>query len=519
MADMLNHPGVYVNEVNAFPNSVVAVATAIPAFIGYTRRADYQGRTYLLKPVRLRSLQDFLVFFGALDANGNAETDLAQYTPRYTPVASASASGEITLGGRAYDLLPDPGTIYYLYNSIKLFYQNGGGDCFVVSAGLTGNPTGKTLGPTDPLGNPNVRLTDLQNALSVLEQEAEPAMIVAPDALLLPEADYTTFMQSVLTQCGNLGSRVGILDIYRGEHPDPATFMNDIAAFRAAVGMNNLNYGAAYYPFLRTTIVPDAGINFENVGGAKVLSSVLTNAAAEPLKTLLGQMAEVGKAGAPSALRIENDLLQASEDYLQLHNYLLGKINTLPPSAAMAGVFTMVDNTQGVWKAPANVSLNAVVDTTLKISDAMQGPLNVDATTGKSINAIRLFPGFGVMVWGARTLDGNSQDWRYINVRRTIIMIEQSIKLAARAYVFAPNVAATWSLVSSMLNQFLTTLWSQGALVGATPAAAFSVAVGLGVTMTSEDILNGLMNIAVRVAVVHPAEFIVITISQQMQSS
>ena len=91
--------------------------------------------------------------------------------------------------------------------------------------------------------------------------------------------------------------------------------------------------------------------------------------------------------------------------------------------------------------------------------------------------------------------------------------------LAANAYVFQPNVANTWSLITSMLNNFLTSQWSAGALAGATPAAAFNVACGLGTTMTGEDVLNGVMNISVQVAISHPAEFIVINISQEMQTS
>jgi len=133
--------------------------------------------------------------------------------------------------------------------------------------------------------------------------------------------------------------------------------------------------------------------------------------------------------------------------------------------------------------------------------------------------AIRAFPGRGVLIWGARTLDGNSQDWRYINVRRTIIMLEQSIKYATLAYVFEPNVASTWVTIKNMIANFLTNQWKAGALAGAKPEEAFSVDVGLGSTMTGDDILNGLMNVMVKVALVRPAEFIVITFQQKMQTS
>ena len=134
-------------------------------------------------------------------------------------------------------------------------------------------------------------------------------------------------------------------------------------------------------------------------------------------------------------------------------------------------------------------------------------------------NAIRPFVGEGVLVWGARTLDGNSLDWRYISVRRTMIMLEESIRLAAKAYVFEPNTANTWVTMRSMIENFLGGIWKQGGLAGAVPTEAFSVHVGLGETMTPEDILEGILRITVLVAVSRPAEFIEITFQQQMQRS
>ena len=127
--------------------------------------------------------------------------------------------------------------------------------------------------------------------------------------------------------------------------------------------------------------------------------------------------------------------------------------------------------------------------------------------------------GEGIKVWGARTLDGNSLDWRYINVRRTMIMLEESVKNASRAYVFEPNVASTWLNLKSMIQNFLTGIWKRGGLAGATPDDAFSVHVGLGDTMTPEDVLEGILRVTVLVAIVRPAEFIEITFQQQMQKS
>jgi phage tail sheath protein FI len=124
-----------------------------------------------------------------------------------------------------------------------------------------------------------------------------------------------------------------------------------------------------------------------------------------------------------------------------------------------------------------------------------------------------------VLVWGARTLDGNSLDWRYINVRRTMIMLEESCRLAAKAMVFEANVASTWLSLKGMISDFLTGIWKRGGLAGAVPDDAFSVHVGLGETMTPEDILEGILRLTVLVAVSRPAEFIEITFQQQMQKS
>ena len=148
----------------------------------------------------------------------------------------------------------------------------------------------------------------------------------------------------------------------------------------------------------------------------------------------------------------------------------------------------------------------------------MQEDLNVPLD-GKSICAIRAFTGRGNLVWGARTLDSNSNDWRYINVRRTLIFIEQSVKEAIKAYVFEPNDVNTWIQVKAMISNFLNNLWNQGALVGAKPTDAYGVRIGLGTTMTAEDINNGIMRISIVIALVRPAEFIVISLEQKMQET
>ena len=202
-----------------------------------------------------------------------------------------------------------------------------------------------------------------------------------------------------------------------------------------------------------------------------------------------------------------------------IKNAITGEYIVLPPSAAIAGVYARTDANRGVWKAPANTSLNSVVGVTHLIDHDDQQGLNVDTVAGKSINAIRPFTGKGIMVWGARTLAGNDNEWRYVPVRRFFNMVEESVKKATEQFVFESNDANTWVKVRAMIENFLNLQWRAGALAGAKPNDAFYVRVGLGETMTAEDILNGIMAIEIGMAVVRPAEFIILKFSHKMQES
>jgi phage tail sheath protein FI len=163
--------------------------------------------------------------------------------------------------------------------------------------------------------------------------------------------------------------------------------------------------------------------------------------------------------------------------------------------------------------------VNAVLQPTIPFTNLEQDLMNVDVTAGKSVNAIRPFLGKGTMVWGARTLAGNDNEWRYINVRRLFIFVEESVNKATAQFVFEPNEANTWVKVQAMIENFLTTLWRAGALQGSKPEAAFYVAVGLGKTMTALDILEGRMIVEVGLAAVRPAEFIILRFSHVMPTS
>ncbi|CAM1358288.1 Contig_14, whole genome shotgun sequence [Tenacibaculum xiamenense] len=248
-----------------------------------------------------------------------------------------------------------------------------------------------------------------------------------------------------------------------------------------------------------------------------IVDKITTLVASGELKTLIDNLPTA------SGSATVKKLSDVKNDNNQLYNQITAEIANipmvLPPSSAMAGVYAKVDADRGVWKAPANVSLNYVIKPTVQVSHEDQRDLNVDTLAGKSINAIRTFIGKGTLVWGARTLAGNDNEWRYVPVRRFFNMAEESIKKATEQFVFEPNDKNTWVRVKAMIDNFLTLQWRAGALAGPTPDKAFYVSVGLGETMTAQDVLEGNMIIEIGMAVVRPAEFIILKFSHKMQEA
>ncbi len=215
----------------------------------------------------------------------------------------------------------------------------------------------------------------------------------------------------------------------------------------------------------------------------------------------------------------EDSLLQQLPPFKTIIDALNKTLTKLPPSAVMAGIYARVDNDLGVWNAPANVSINEVAGLSYNLTDKDQEDFNVDVNAGKSINIIRSFTGMGMMVWGARTLAGNDNEWRYVPVRRFFNMVEESVMKSTKWAVFKPNDANLWIKVKGMIDNYLTLLWRQGALAGAKPEEAFFCRVGLNQTMTSVDILEGRLIVQIGMAVVRPAEFIILEFSHKLQTS
>lgn len=194
--------------------------------------------------------------------------------------------------------------------------------------------------------------------------------------------------------------------------------------------------------------------------------------------------------------------------WLEVFDPLDKKNIAIPPSGSMLGIFARSDNTRGVHKAPANEVVRACVGLDVQFNKGEQDILNP-----KGVNLIRSFPGQGIRVWGARTASSNAS-WKYINVRRLFIFIEESIKANTNWAVFEPNDEQLWVRVKRTIDVFLTGLWRNGSLAGSSPSEAFFVDIGRS-TMSQDDIDNGRLVCVIGVAPVKPAEFVIFRITQK----
>ena len=469
-------PGVYIEEKSLLPPSVVGVATAVPAFIGYVVKAV----PTVPQVVEITSLREFEALFGTALPT--------PYKVKFTdgvPQLYRTVSGPPPAGGGAPTTTDElaPASVrppWLLWYSLDLYFRNGGGRCYVVAVGQASDTA-------------TLSADVLRSGLTALEKQDEPTLVVIPEASKLSATDFQALCEATLAHCGKMRDRFALLDVKEQGNAAPIDQSAEITTARGAFGTASLSYGAAYYPFLHTT---------------------LTDLVDEATVTV--EFPPAASGGTTTSQTLNQLKATATESYNRIKKLLADQRVTLPPSPAMAGVCVRVDRERGVWKAPANVGVQSVIAPVDLVTDDQQGLLNVDADTGKSINVIRAFAGRGAVVWGARTLAGNDNEWRYIPVRRLFITIEESVKKATSFAVFEPNDVSTWLKVKGMIESYLYNLWEQGALQGGKPESAYFVNVGLGKTMTAQDILNGLMIVEIGIAAVRPAEFIILRFSHRL---
>ena len=390
-------PGVYVRENNAFSSSVVAAPTAIPAFIGYTAKAERGHESLTNTPHRVDSFKEFLNYFGR--------------GPKISFSIKAKDNAD-------YSLKLDPESQFHLYNSLRLFYSNGGGACYIISVGNYSS---------------GVKLKELSAGLEMLVTEQEPSIVACPDSVSLDSKECMELYREVLNHCGReTRDRFAIFDVPGGFESRSYDSKDVINQFRDGVGHNNLAFGAAYYPFLNTTVVSGSEISYRNISNRKELVKVLTQeaeirylggvqqsaapakpaagaakgakapAAAKPVKVADARAQQkfnevkkeidklISNDGSPSVL--DQNLKAISGTYNQVLREIKEKVNLMPTVGAIAGIYASVDNNIGVHKAPANIGLNSVLSPSVNVTGPVQEDLNLPVN-GKAVNAIRSFIG------------------------------------------------------------------------------------------------------------------------------
>ncbi|WP_373553297.1 phage tail sheath family protein [Haliscomenobacter sp.] len=513
----LRMPGVYTQEVPTLPPAVGVIPSAVPVFIGYTEKAEKNGDSLLGKPTRIKSMQEYENWFGGAPTTTiQVDVDDRESNPRRPEVRIVETSE----------------LFYKMYHSLQLYYANGGGPCFIMSVAEYEDT------PVAPVAS----LFGLA-CFNALKKVKDVTILVFPDGTSMAPSAYTGIIQSALQHCEKMKNRVTIIDVHDG---DNASTVNASAeAFQNSMpsDIEIKKYGMGYYPYLTTNL--SYGYTAESVSIQTHQQTPTQTPDSTWVTTIKGLVTALGTAQTALSTAVGDDAVTTAKEALviaktnydngvknlkgknltggtlavleyvnnAIYNKIIEAIRNfgviMPPSPAIAGIYVRTDATQGVWKAPANVSVFGTIKPSIELDDDDHALLNAP-DNGKAINVIRAYPGRGILVYGGRTLAGNDLEWRYVNVRRTFCFIEDSIARAMQDFVFEPNTSQTWIKVKSMIGSFLNTLWKAGALYGDTPDAAYQVIVGEPESMSVQDVLGGIMRVIIKVAVARPAEFIVL---------
>ncbi|MDR2153617.1 MAG: DUF2586 family protein [Burkholderiaceae bacterium] len=492
MPSALTYPGVYVEELPSGVRTVTGVATSIALFIGWATRGPVD------KAVRITSFADFERAYGGLDArsplgyavrhfydNGGADAYVVRLAK--DAVSATGAKGDLNITatspgqwGNGYKistaLRPSPDDDRFRLDVLDA----NNGDAVVESF------SNLSMDPSDP----QQRFVEsvINGRSSLITVSVASASLVAPantpavslsggddGALLKPnDADFNSaLLASSLFGLGSITDRIDLFNLVcvPGE-TDPATL---------AILQKHCKDQRAF-------LIVDA----------------------DPAQSVADY-----NAGAPSAITGDSAPNSAmffpwvkAPDPLQA-----GALRDFPPCGFVAGVFARTDATRGVWKAPAGsaASINGATGLAVTMSDAENGQLNPLA-----INCLRTLPVYGNVVWGSRTLHGQTDrgsEWKDIPVRRTALFIEESLYRGTQWVVFEPNDEPLWAQIRLNIGAFMHGLFRQGAFQGSTPKQAYFVKCD-SETTTQADINLGIVNILVGFAPLKPAEFVVLKLQQ-----
>ena len=554
MATAYSYPGIYIQELPLSTHTITPTPTSIAAFVGYThpwKTADFNTA------VQIFSWTDYENNFGGLYTSGLICSDVAQAVNAFflnggsnawvvgiQPQAYAGSSAKAKFGSEADDICfvaainPDPNN---LTSGIQLLAREPA-DIVPMTATISNLRTN----PQSTVSNPPYTLFDLvitygskievyrgvdisigqgqPNSLDTLINGVSTLVTVQP----ISGTSYGAFPVVVPSTLPTPPPQAGFSIATLQTPPNvpkpglPVNFSGSFSvedflpAFQTNSSLDNVEiFNLLLVPGVSDNVVLSAALAFAERKRAFAILDPPPQATAYQIpKSALPTIDLLGPDGtSPVIPQSQNGALYFP--YLLTTDPLSGLPIAVAPSGYVAGIYAATDSARGVWKAPAGIGTSLLNTSgpvvTGLMNDPQQGVLNLD-----SINCIRSFAGFGTVVFGARTLVAKNQAFAqsmYVPVRRMTLFIEQTLIANLKWVVFEPNDEPLWLAIKSSIEAFLLSLFNQQALQGSQPKDSFQVKVD-STTTTPQDQQNGIVNIAVGVALLKPAEFVVIKISQ-----
>jgi phage tail sheath protein FI len=526
-----SYPGLYIEELPLSAHSISAAPTSITVIVGYTH--PFKTKRFN-EAVRMFSFTEYEREFGGMFASGLVESHVPHavnqffmnggsdlyvvglkptiqampvVTPRSNPppVDYASVDAKVTVATSAGKGIvfkarepTDLTEMSVAVNNLKKSGVTADFDTFdlVIAYGRRVETyRGVTLTPSAP----GAQLKALSNVSSLVSIEADgnanfdfgTGFPAAPVPNVFPLSKPANFATNF----------------------DPADFVN---AFKASTSLDKVPiFNILLTPGIFDNTVNSAALAFAERKRAFVIVDAPQSSAADESFLPAIQPVTSYLAAAPLS---ENGALYFP--YLRAGDPLSGGTIEVAPSGYVAGIYARTDTRRGVWKAPAGIEATLINTTGVvargRMSNEQQGVLYGTITGDVPINCLRSFPGAGTVVFGARTLVGSNKAYnqsKYVPVRRMTLFIEQTLLANLTWVVFEPNDEPLWISIRTSIENFMLSLFNQGALQGSKPSDAFQVKCDHSTT-TQQDVDNGIVNILVAFAPLKPAEFVIIKIAQ-----
>ncbi len=518
-------PGVYVEEIETGPRSIEGVSTSTAGFLGETLRGPEAPRL-------VTGFEEFRRLYGgylpvdqstlpfAVDGffkNGGQRAFIGRIVAGNAATAIATTDGNITIEALGPGVWGNRIAVKIEPASLQLVGVPATQQRFRLVVGYWDilPPTDPPVDPTDP--------TQITNA-----DRREPVLLEVYDNLSPDPASIDSYVTLIngssslirVTQTGpdtpaaftlgylpglpggasgSAGAAVAIGD-YQGRilPPFPAPPAPDGAVYRTGL------LGFQEVDEIAILVAPDHNevptLTTELITHCTLMRDRFAVLSSNPATDTLGNI---------NAIQPPQDTTYAAFyfPWIKVFNPLINQDSRIPPAGHIAGIYAKTDVERGVFKSPANEVVVGARSAEFQITKREQDILNP-----RGVNCIRIFPGRGPVLWGARTCSTNTL-WKYVSVRRYTLYVEESIDQGTQWVVFEPNDEKLWARVYLTIKNFLITEWRNGALMGTKPEEAFFIKIDR-TTMTQSDIDNGRLICIIGLAVVKPAEFVIFRLTQ-----